>query len=118
MLTGFILTALGGTAAAAPLAALLGLSAAWVTGIGLLILLVGYLVKRYVFPEDTHFEIWLANGPFACGKRSHPHFRYSRQVGIITVHDKDGQPAPKTCTVQGRKGTESSCKVVDTISAI
>jgi hypothetical protein len=99
MLTGFILTALGGTAVAAPLAVLLGLSAAWVTGIGLLILLAGYLVKRYVFPEDTHFEIWLANGPFACGKHSHPHFRYSRQVGIITVHDKDGQPAPKTCTV-------------------
>jgi hypothetical protein len=35
MLTGFVLTAVGGTAAAAPLAALLGISAAWITGIGL-----------------------------------------------------------------------------------
>jgi hypothetical protein len=99
MFVGFAITALGDTAAAAPLAALVGLSAAWITVIGLLVLLIGYLVKRYIFPEDSHFEIWLANGPFACGKRSHPHFRYSRQVGIITVHDKNGQPAQKTCTV-------------------
>jgi hypothetical protein len=99
MLTGFVLTAVGGTAAAAPLAALLGISAAWITGIGLLVLLVGYLIKRFVFPDDTSFEIWLANGPFASGKRSHARFHYQRQVQIIPLKDKDGHTIPTACTM-------------------
>lgn len=99
MLAGFCLTAVGETAAGASLAVLIGLSAAWVTGIGLLLLLIGYLLKRFVFPDDTSFEIWLANGPFACGERSHPHFRYSRQVAMITDGYQNGQPIPKACTM-------------------
>jgi hypothetical protein len=99
MLTGFVLTAVGGTAAAAPLAALVGISAAWITGIGLLVLLVGYLIKRFVFPDDTSFEIWLANGPFASGKRSHARFHYQRQVQIIPLKDKDGHTVPTACTM-------------------
>jgi hypothetical protein len=99
MLAGFALTAVGATAAAAPLAALVGLSAAWVTGIGLLLLLIGYMLKRFVFPEDTSFEIWLVNGPFACGKHTHPHFSYHREEEIIYLKDSGGQSLPKACTV-------------------
>jgi hypothetical protein len=99
MLAGFCLTAVGGTAAGASLAVLVGLSAAWITGIGLLLLLIGYLLKRFVFPDDTSLEIWLVNGPFACGERTHPHFRYSRRVEIITGNDQNGQSVPKACTM-------------------
>jgi hypothetical protein len=98
MLAGFCLTAVGGTAAAAPLAALVGLSAAWITGIGLLLLLIGYLLKRFVFPDDTSFEIWLVNGPFACGRRSHKHFVYQQEVHTVPLKDPNGPPEPAART--------------------
>jgi hypothetical protein len=93
--SGFILTTF-----AVPIGGLMGLAPLTISGIGMILILVGLLAAAFVFLDDTHIETWLANGPFAAGERDYWHRdTYSRTQRTIIVHDQSGRFVRTPCTL-------------------
>jgi hypothetical protein len=94
-LTGYTLTTVGILAADASVATLLGFSlATWLNVVGMLVLLIGYLVKRYIFPEKAHLELWLIHGPFGKEKekRFMGHIHGEDPLKALQTRRRDNRP--------------------------